>query len=365
MLAHRANRLPPAPIARGTIAALATLATLSACTPNDYPLAAPGMSVRGGPRVLLVGDSAPLPAGDWRSSDTNIATVDGTVVRGRRYGAAVLSRADPRDSLSFIVTPPVLIGAGDVASCGMRQDEETARILDTIPGVVFTAGDNVYPSGSAEQFARCYTPTWGRHLWRTFPSPGNHDYKTRRARPYFDYFGARAGERGRGWYSYDIGAWHVIMINSVVDVSRDSPQLTWLARDLAATRDRKCTVAVMHSPRYSEGPHGSSVWMQPLWHALYEGGVDIVIAGHDHQYERFAPMNASGKADPARGMREFVVGTGGRNLYRVERRIATSEAQIDDQHGVLRLELGDGRYRWAFITAPSGVVRDSGEGRCR
>src|SRR5262245_13985258 len=231
----------------------------------------------------------------------------------------------------------VLVGAGDIADCGSTGDEATAALLDSIPGTVFTAGDDAYPDGSTTDFANCYDPSWGRHKARTRPSPGNHDYNTNGAAPYYAYFGDNAGPAGRGYYSYDMGAWHIVSLNSETDVSAGSPQVTWLRADLAATT-KHCSIAYWHRPRFSSATrHGSDPAMQPLWQALYEYGAEIVIVGHDHNYERFAPQTPTGAADPATGIREFVAGTGGKSIEPGSNPIPNSEVFDATTFRVLKL----------------------------
>jgi hypothetical protein len=257
----------------------------------------------------------------------------------------------------------VLVGAGDIADCNTEADEATALLLDSIAGTVFTAGDNVYPNGTASQFATCYDSTWGRHRSRTRPSPGNHDYNTSGAAPYYAYFGDAAGPAGRGYYSYDLGAWHVVSLNSNVAMTVGSAQEQWLRGDLAASTAR-CTLAYWHHPRFSSGSHGNSTAPAPLWQALEEAGADVVLVGHDHNYQRFAPQTAAGVRDDARGIREFVVGTGGRGLYDFATPIANTEAFSTDTHGVLKLTLYADWYAWEFIPVAGGTFRDSGVGTC-
>jgi len=265
---------------------------------------------------------------------------------------------------TFPETVPVLVGAGDIAECGSRAAAATAALLDAIAGTVFTAGDNAYGDGTASEFARCYDPTWGRHKARTRPSPGNHDYDTKGAVPYYTYFGARAGPEGRGYYSYDLGDWHVVSLNSNVDMSVGSPQETWLRADLAATTQR-CTVAYWHHPRFSSSTaHGSQQQTQPLWQALYDHAAEVVIGGHDHTYERFAPQTPAGTADPDRGIRQFVVGTGGKDHYDFGPPLPNSEVRDNTSYGVLKLTLDPGSYSWAFLPAAGGTFADSGRGTC-
>ena len=207
---------------------------------------------------------------------------------------------------------PVFVGAGDIANCGSNNDESTAKLLDNIAGTVFTVGDNAYPDGTSAQFTDCYGPTWGRHKNRTKPVPGNHDYHVAGAAGYFDYFGAAAGDRAKGYYSYNLGAWHIIALNSEITQSAGSAQEKWLRADLAAN-PKICTLAYWHKPLFSSGMHGNIAASKPLWQALYDYGADVVLNGHDHTYQRFAPQNPNAQADP-KGIREFVVGTGGRGV---------------------------------------------------
>ncbi len=262
---------------------------------------------------------------------------------------------------------PVLIGAGDIASCDGLYDEETARLLDTIQGTIFAVGDNTYPNGSVQDYANCYEPSWGRLKERTHPAPGNHDYGTANATGYFAYFGDKAGEQGKGYYSYDLGTWHIVVLNSncsaVGGCSAESSQGQWLRADLAA-HPTECTLAYWHHPRFSSGLHGNTNEVQPLWQALYDAGADVVISGHDHTYERFAPQDASGNRDDARGIREFVVGTGGRSLYQFLRTAPNSEIKQNKTYGVLKLVLSPGRYQWEFIRAAGEAFTDSGTDIC-
>lgn len=257
----------------------------------------------------------------------------------------------------------VLVGAGDIASCSSSGDEETALILDTIPGTVFTAGDNAYPDGTATDFANCYAPSWGRHRDRTRPSPGNHDYHTADAAGYFDYFGANAGERGEGYYSYDLGAWHVIALNSEISMDAGSPQELWLRTDLAATT-RTCTIAYMHRPRFSSSSnHGSQSQTASLFQALYDAGAEIVVGGHDHVYERFMPQAPDETVDMNAGVRQFVVGNAGRSLYGFDTPLPNSEVRYNDTYGVIKFTLHSDSYDWEFIPV-SGTFRDAGSDVC-
>jgi len=258
----------------------------------------------------------------------------------------------------------VLVGAGDIGSCHGRGPERTAQLVDGIEGTVFTTGDNAYPDGTAENLANCYDPYWGRHKDRTRPTPGNHDYHVPGAAAYFDYFGASAADPSTGYYSYDLGDWHVIALNSEIDMSVGSPQERWLRADLAANK-RVCTIAYWHRPRFSSAEtHGSSQRPKPLWDALYEHHAEIVVNGHDHIYERFAPQTPDGLLDRARGLRQFTVGTGGAGLRRFSVLLANSEAHNDEAHGVLKLTLYPGSYQWEFVAVKGATYTDSGTGVC-
>ena len=266
--------------------------------------------------------------------------------------------------LSIAAGDPVLVGSGDIAHCRSDGDEITASMLDNIPGTVFTTGDNVYRDGTPEEFANCYDPTWGRHKDRTYPSPGNHDYHTADAAGYFDYFGSRAGEPGKGYYSYDLGTWHIIALNSNIPVEAGSPQDEWLRADLAA-HQVACTLAYWHHPRFSSGTvHGSSERMEPLWQALYDHGADVVLVGHEHNYERFVPQDPRGNADPTRGIRQFVIGSGGRSHYEFGPPIANSEVRNSGTNGLLKLTLHKDSYSWEFIPEPGMTFTDSGTAPC-
>jgi uncharacterized protein YjdB len=315
------------------------------------------------------GKTLPTSA-QWESSNPAVATVStGGLVKGVGTGSATI-QAKVRNLLAAapvtVVQPPasvVLVGAGDISSCANNNDEATAKLLDAIDGTVFTAGDNVYENGTTAEFNACYNPTWGRHKSRTHPTPGNHEYNTLSATGYFDYFGSAAGDRSKGYYSYDLGAWHIIVLNSNLALNAGSPQETWLRADLAA-HPVKCTLAMWHHPRFSSGHHGSSPTLQPLWQALYDAGADLVIVGHDHVYERFAPQTPAGQLDMARGIREFVVGTGGAGLYIFEHPAANSEVKNNVTYGVLKLTLYGDRYDWKFVPVAGSGFTDSGTGVC-
>jgi len=241
-----------------------------------------------------------------------------------------------------------------------------ARLLDQIPGVVFTTGDNAYPDRSAEEFSDCYDPAWGRHKERTRPSPGNHDYRTPGAAGYFAYFGDKAGEPGKGYYSYDLGSWHIVVLNSNIDMQVGSLQERWLRADLAR-HPKRCLLAYWHHPLFSSRRRGKR-GVKPLWQALYEAKAEIILTGHEHLYERFGPQTPDGVADPEGGIRSFIVGTGGAGPDYFRTTAPNSEFRYNRAYGVLRLVLNEEGYQWEFIaTFFLGRMRviDSGSGSCR
>jgi hypothetical protein len=255
------------------------------------------------------------------------------------------------------------VGAGDIANCqDLKPAQATARLLERIDGTIFTLGDHAYKHGDAQDFRNCYAPTWGRYKDRTRPAIGNHDTLTNRGRPYFDFFGENAGPGRRGYYSYDLGDWHLISLNSEASLKSDSPQLTWLRQDLA-DHQNECALAYWHIPRFASGPHADRN-MSPIWRILYDAGVDVVLNGHEHAYERFAPQDADGRADPTRGIREFIVGTGGGELDAIKQPAANVEVYDDHTFGVLKLTLNPHGYRWEFVPVAGQRFRDAGEGTC-
>jgi PKD repeat protein len=262
-----------------------------------------------------------------------------------------------------VVAAPVLIGAGDIADCTRNQDSLTANLMDTIPGTVFADGDNAYPDGSSTVYKNCYNPTWGRFKARTKPVPGNHDYLTANASGYFQYFGAAAGQSGKGYYSYDLGTWHIVALNSNIPMNVGSPEETWLRADLAASTKR-CTLAYWHHPLFSSGNEGPHIETQPLFQDLYNAGAEVVIVGHDHDYERFAPQSWNGVADSAYGIREIVAGTGGGGLFTAHAPTANSEVLNDNTNGVLKLTLRANGYSWKFMPIPGKTFTDEGSGSC-
>jgi Calcineurin-like phosphoesterase len=294
-----------------------------------------------------------------------------------RSKAVLASSPRPVSSGSKIKSLPanqetvVLVGAGDVATCkALAGAQATADLLAHIPGTIFVVGDLAIPDGSEQEFADCYGPTWGKFKDRTRPAPGNHEYHAHGASPYFDYFGAAAGDPGKGYYSYDLGAWHIVSLNSNCSefpggCGTDSPQLEWLRKDLAE-HPAPCTLAYWHHPLFSTGlKHGNDPEMTPFWQALYAAGAEVVINGHDHDYERFAPQNPDGAADPKCGIREFVAGMGGNPSHRsFGPSVANSQARNANTFGVLKLTLHPHSYDWQFIPVEGGRFTDSGTAEC-
>ena len=262
----------------------------------------------------------------------------------------------------------VLIGAGDIADCSdLAGAEATAKLLEANPGTVMALGDLAYPNGAPEDF-KCYDKTWGRVKTRTRPAVGNHEFHSKGATYYFEYFGPAAGDPKTGYYSYDLGSWHVIVLNSeckeVGGCQEGSPQEKWLREDLAA-HPAGCTLAYFHKPRFSSGlNHGDDLEVTPLWQALYDYNAELVLNGHDHDYERFAPQDPNGKADPKRGIREFVVGTGGKNHREFGTAKPNSEVRDNTAFGVLKLTLKATGYDWQFLPEAGKAFTDSGSGNC-
>lgn len=270
---------------------------------------------------------------------------------------AVLSQTidTPFDALAATVT---LVGAGDISTCSNSNDEATAKLLDGISGTVFTTGDNAYTDGTYTQFTNCYGPTWGRHKSRTKPVPGNHEYNTSGASGYFKYFSSASS-----YYAYNLGDWRIYALNSEIDVSSTSAQVKWLKSDLAAN-PKKCVLAYWHKPRWSSGSHyGNNSRYQALWQVLYQAGAELVLNGHEHMYERFKEMNASGSASSP-GLREIIVGTGGSSHYGFGSILSTSQVRNSTTYGVLKLTLSSTSYSWKFVPVAGKSFTDSGTTNC-
>jgi hypothetical protein len=264
-----------------------------------------------------------------------------------------------------------ILVAGNIATCGTTNDEATAAVLDTLPGTVFTLGDNVFPDGSLGAYTDCYQPSWGRHRARTYATLGNHEYSLGNASPSFDYFGDRAGPRNLGYYSIDLGNWHIVVLNvndSTVGANKPfegSSQEKWLKADLAA-HSKACTLAIWHNTRFfSSNTTGwtSNAYVTGLWKLLYDARVDLVLNGQQHDYERFPPMTSTGSLDEVKGIREFNVGTGGESTETMVAIAQYSEAR-SDAFGILKLVLDAGTYSWEFVPTVPGQFSDTGAGKC-
>jgi acid phosphatase type 7 len=257
-------------------------------------------------------------------------------------------------------------GAGSGLSC--RQLATSDLLTSGNYDAVLTLGDNQYEKGEYANFVSSYGPSWGRVKAITHPAVGNHEYYTPRAAGYFRYFGAVAGNPAKGYYSFDLGAWHLVALNSncaeVGGCGERSPQTRWLRADLAAHKQAKCTLAYWHHPRFSSGLHGTDPAYAAFWRALYAAKAELVLVGHDHDYERFAPQTPNGVRDETRGVRELVVGTGGRSLRSFEGSAPNSVVRDATSFGILALTLSPTRYSWRFVPAV-GTFTDSGTSRCR
>ena len=252
-------------------------------------------------------------------------------------------------------------GSGTASSC--HQKYTSNSLVNAGFDAILPLGDSQYDSGDYNDYLASYDPTWGRVKSITHPTVGNHEYGTSGAAGYFQYFGAAAGDPTKGYYSYDLGAWHLIALNANIARDATSDQITWLKSDLAAST-KTCTLAYWHQPRWSSGPHGSDASQAPLWDTLYAAGADVVLTGHDHDYERFAPQNTTGGADSTSGIREFVVGTGGATHYNPTSVKPNSEVRNGTQFGVLMLKLQASSYSWRFVPEAGGTFTDSGSTSC-
>jgi hypothetical protein len=287
--------------------------------------------------------------------------------RGEIYSTPDVLRAPAGD--------PVLAGAGDIAVCGANGDDATAKLIEDMPNAtVVTLGDHAFEDGTASEFADCYGPSWGRFKERTVPTVGNHEYQTPGASGYFGYFGSAAGSTDKGYYSYDLGNWHVVSLNSMCGNAAseyrqpggcgpDSPMVTWLERDLASN-PAACTLGTFHHPLFNSGNLGNHPNMKPIWDALYAADADVVLNAHQHAYERFAPQTPGGAGDQARGIRQFVVGTGGASHEPFGTVQSHSQVRNADTYGVIKLTLHPNGYDWQFVPEAGKTFTDSGTDEC-
>ena len=269
-----------------------------------------------------------------------------------------------------LVATFTVAAAGDIAQCGGQPASSsaaagTAKLVSATDALVLVLGDNAYETGTPDEYARCFDPTWGAFGARLKPAPGNHDYYTPNAQGYYDYFGDRAGPARRGYYSFDYGGWHFISLNALADLQPGSAQYQWLEDDLAKSADTFCTVAMLHYPAFNSGAtHGSILEMRPAFDLMQRSGVEIILSGHEHVYERFAPQHADGTADPDRGLRQFIVGTGGATPMQFASALPNSEFRASGTFGVLRLSLSAGRYGWQYWSVDKAAPLDAGTGTC-
>lgn len=319
--------------------------------------------------LFLTGCAGPSPTLARTETSTLTATLPPTSTASPTASTtpSPTATATPAFTASPTPEPVILIGAGDIGVCGSDADEQTAAIVDRFPqAAIFTAGDNAYGSGTMAEFRSCFDPSWGRHKDRIRPSPGNHDYVEPDAAAYYEYFGAAAGEPGKGYYSYDLGDWHIVALNSlcgeVGGCGIGSPQEQWLRADLAASNQR-CSFAYMHYPRWSSGLAGGRGTVSGLFRALVDYGVEVLVSGDDHDYERFAPQNGDGQADP-NGVRQFVAGTGGALQRVFSTPQPNSEVRNTATFGVLKFTLLPDRYSWEFIPVDGQTFSDTGEENC-
>jgi hypothetical protein len=269
-------------------------------------------------------------------------------------------------------TDPVLVGAGDIGGCDSSQlqnSQATANLIDSIPGTVFAVGDLTYPDSTDGYFAKCWAPTWGRHRARMIPAPGNHEYNTPGAPGYYNYFGPVAGDPLKGYYSFDMGAWHVVVLSAecskIGGCTATSPEGQWLQADLVAN-PTLCTLALWHEPLYTSISGGTEPTVQPFWQILYDAGAELVINGHMHNYERFEPQDPNGNLDLNNGIREIIAGTGGKSLDCgfTNPPAANSDVRICSTYGVLKLTLHASSYDWQFIPQAGQAASDSGTTSC-
>src|SRR5262245_28291221 len=307
----------------------------------------------------------PVAAGRWFGPEDRVATSQ------PRQATASQHAKDKNEKQA--AKPFVLVGAGDIAACSVLAGAEaTAKLIEEIPGTVFAAGDLAYELGTAQEFRDCYGTTWGRFKDRTKPTPGNHEYNSGGGAAYFAYWRGAAGTPEKSYYSFDLGNLHVIALNTnclapgVGGCGVDSLQEKWLKKDLTE-HTNSCLVAFGHHALYSSGvfrSHSVHPELRGLWRDLYEAHADLMLAGHEHSYERFAPQDPDGNADEQNGIREIVVGTGGRSHDPLGTALPHSEVKNFDTYGVLKLTLWPDRYQWEFIPVNADGFRDSGEGRC-
>jgi hypothetical protein len=296
-------------------------------------------------------------------------------LKSQETGSAVKPppKKQPKTSSGKHSSAYTFVGAGDIAGCSnLSGAQATAKLIAKIPGTVFAAGDLAYEKGTYQEFEDCYQPTWGRFKNRTKPAPGNHEYNGSDAAGYFRYWGAQAGDPAKGYYSFELGSWHIIALNTNCEAKalggceEGSPEEHWLREDLAA-HPTGCILAFGHHALFSSGlsaKHARHTELRPFWRDLYAAHADLILAGHEHSYERFAPQDPDGRADREHGIRQITVGTGGRSHTFLGFAQENSEVRNSDTYGVLKLTLSPGKFRWEFLPEAGKSFRDSGQGSC-
>lgn len=315
--------------------------------------------------VTLQGDTVPADSVVWTSSNATVASVGATgLIHARLAGRATIRGTVGTDVASqpITVTDPVLVGAGDIGSCLSPHDEATAILIDSIAGTVFTLGDNDYSDGPPPAiYGVCFDSTWGRHMPRLHPAPGDDDLRNGTLANYFSFFGV-AAHGPDGYYSYDLGTWHIVVLNTTPFA--DSTQVQWLRADLAA-HTNLCTLAISHRPRFSSGNTHSAATQSPIFTALHDADAEILLSGNDHDYERFGPQAPDQSPDPGGGVVQFVVGTGGKSHGGINLPVElNSQAQNADTYGVLKLTLHAASYDWRFIHVAGRTFTDFGTAAC-
>lgn len=297
---------------------------------------------------------------------TRSGQIAATIVLGALVVSCARSPSGPSTRGDGGVAPTgvtvTMLAAGDIGQCGRAEVAQVARLVAGLAGDLLLVGDIAYFQGTAANFRDCFNPAWGAFRSRWHPVPGNHEYESPGAAPYFEYFGEAAGPSGLGYYAFNAGDWLILMLNSNTPATRGSPQWEFARQQLSGQRT-PCTMAVWHHPLFSSGPNGNNAQMRDMWALLEANDAEVVVVGHDHLYERFARQTSTGVADPAAGIRQFTVGTGGAELYNFVRVTPNSEERIL-RHGVARFTLRPALVEWEFLSV-EGTVRDNGLDTCR
>lgn len=332
---------------------------------NITSIAAAGVSKLYLPYVAKSG-SVPAPAATQppptsaptQSAPTSVPTVAAPTVGAPTTAPTV---AAPTSAPAI---DPIVLATGDSRSGCTTAASQIATLLDTFSSnvPVLHNGDMVN-TGAYSEFTNCFDTTYGRHKAQLKPVPGNHEYMTSGASGYYQYFGSLAGPAGKGYYSFNVGSWHIVNLNSEIDISASGAQVTWLKNDLAAN-PTACTLAMWHRPRWSSGEHGNQTDTGAMYQALYNANAEIVLSGHDHDYERFAPQNPSGGLDTARGIRQWILGTGGVAFRSFTTIRTNSQVRNNNTYGALKLTLHPNSYDWQYLPVGGGTLSDSGTTAC-